>query len=106
MEEQLFRLNCLKADFKRWANSNEPSTWEIDVNGIGGRLTEFGNTTEPVVMLDCTESDGKWFLCVNTNDVNETGCYPLEDLSDETIYEIRRCVESWLARKDMGNLYI
>lgn len=103
---QLKILDCLRTDFKKWADSNEPSTWEINVNEIGGQLSAFSRVDEPVILLDCTESEGDWFLCVNTNDINNNDCYPIKDLSDETIYEIRKCVESWLVRKDMGNLYI
>jgi hypothetical protein len=32
---------------------------------------------------------------------SETSCYPLEDLTAEQIFEIRRLVESWLAKKDL-----
>lgn len=41
MEKQLNRLNGLRSDFMKWANSNEPSTWELDVNEIGGSLTGY-----------------------------------------------------------------
>ena len=101
MNAQLDVLNCLRADFKKWAVSNEPNTWELDVNKNGKKLSAFGKAEEPVILLDCTDSEGDWLLCVNTDDVNEIGCFPLEDLSDDTQYEIRRIVETWLARKDV-----
>ena len=101
MNAQLNVLNCLRADFKKWAVSNEPNTWELDVNKNGKKLSTFGKAEEPVILLDCTESEGDWFLCVNTDGVNEIGCFPLEDLSDDTQYEIRKIVETWLARKDI-----
>ena len=41
MKDQLFRLNGLRADFMKWADSNEPSTWEIEVNKIGGNITGY-----------------------------------------------------------------
>ena len=103
MNTQLDVLNCLRADFKRWAASNEPSTWELNVNKLDKNLSAFGREEEPVILLDCTKSEGDWFLCVNTNDVNVIGCFPLEDLSDDTQCEIRRIVESWLARKDIDS---
>ena len=103
MNTQLDVLNCLRADFKKWAVSNEPSTWELNVNKIDKNLSAFGRAEEPVILLDCTKSEGDWFLCVNTNDVNEIGCFPLEDLSDDTQYEVRKIVESWLAKKDIDS---
>ena len=42
MNTQLDVLNCLRADFKRWAVSNEPSTWELNVNKIDKNLSAFG----------------------------------------------------------------
>jgi hypothetical protein len=104
MENQIFRLNALRADFQRWADSNEPSTWEINLNKIGGNLSAFGKSYDPVILLDCTSGESNWFLCVNTNSVDEKGCYPIEDLSNESIYEIRRIVETWLVRKDIESL--
>jgi hypothetical protein len=101
--QQIEVLNCLRADFKRWAGSSEPSTWELNINEIGRNLMGFTKDDEPTVLLDCTESEGDWFLCVNTCNENEIGCYPLEELSDDTQYEIRRIVESWLARKDIDS---
>lgn len=101
MNTQLNVLNCLRADFKKWAVSNEPNTWELDVNKIGKKLSAFGKAEEPVILLDCNENEGDWFLCVNTCGVNEIGCYPLDDLSEDTKYEIRKIVETWLARKDI-----
>lgn len=102
MNDQLFRLNGLRADFMKWADSNEPNTWELDVNDIGGSLTGFTYDDDPTVLLACDKNGGHgWFLCVNKEiGGSETSCYPLEDLTDGQIYEIRRLVESWLARKD------
>ena len=102
MNDQLFRLNGLRADFMKWADSNEPSAWELDVNEIGGSLTGFTEDDEPVVLLACDKNGGHgWFLCVNTEiGGSETSCYPIENLTAEQVYEIRRLVESWLARKD------
>lgn len=99
MNEQLFRLNGLRADFMKWADSNEPSTWELDVNDIGGHITGFSYDDDPTVILDCNKNEGKWFLCVSGFD-SEGGCYPIEELTTEQVYEIRRLVETWLARKD------
>lgn len=98
----LLRLNGLRADFMKWADSNEPSTWELDVNEIGGSLTGFSPDDEPVVLLACGRNGGySWYLCVNEKiGGSEISCYPIESLTEEQIYEIRRLVESWLARKD------
>jgi hypothetical protein len=107
MNEQLFRLNCLRSDFKKWADSNEPSVWELDVNKISENITGYSCIDEPVILLDCTENtQGNWFLCINTNVENENGCYSIEDLPSEQIYDIRRIVESYLAKKDILNFYI
>lgn len=98
----LLRLNGLRADFMKWANSNEPSTWELDVNEIGGNLSDFTPDDEPVILLTCDRKGATgWFLCVN-GDIggSEITCYPLEDLTAEQVYEIRRLVEIWLAKKD------
>lgn len=102
MKRQLSVLNCLRSDFKKWADSNEPNSWELDLNEIGRNLTGFSPDDEPVILL----SDDKWFLCVNILDVNENGCYPIESLTDKQISEIRIIVESWLARKDLDNFFI
>lgn len=106
MKDQLFRLNGLRADFMKWADSNEPSTWEIEVNKIGGNITGYTPDDDPIILLDCTDSDGSWFLCVEGTDIN-SGCYPIELLSENQIYEIRRLIETWLARKDADffNIY-
>ena len=103
MNEQLFRLNGLKADFKKWADSNEPSTWEVDVNAIGGTITGFTPDDEPTVLLACDKNGGYgWFLCVNKElGGSEVSCYPIEELTKEQVYDIRRLVESWLAKKDL-----
>ena len=106
-KEQIVRFNRLIADFKRWADSNEPSTWELSINKIGGSINGFNRSDEPVVLLDCSESEGDWYLCLNTDNIeNEVGCYPIAEMTDDKIYEIRRIVESWLVKKDMGNLFI
>ena len=102
MKSQLTVLKCLRSDFKKWADSNEPNSWELGLNEIGRNLSGFSPDLEPVILLD----DDKWFLCVNTCDVNENGCYPIETLTNEQIYEIRSIVETWLARKDIDNLFI
>lgn len=98
----LLRLNGLRADFMKWADSNEPNTWELDVNEIGGSLTGFSPDDEPVVLLACGRDGGHgWYLCVNEEiGGSEISCFPIESLTDGQIYEIRRLVESWLARKD------
>lgn len=105
---QLIRLNSLREDFKKWADSNEPSTWELAINKMGGQITGYTREDEPIVLLDCSASKGDWYLCVNTNynDSEGIGCFPIAEFSDEKIYEIRRIVESWLVKKDMGNLYL
>ena len=103
--EQLFKLNSLRADFKKWADSNEPNTWELSINNVGGHIDGFNKEDDPIVLLDCSESKGDWYLCVNTDNI-ENGCYPIADMTDDKIYEIRRIVESWLVKKDMGNLFI
>lgn len=102
MKTQLTILNCLRSDFKKFADSNEPNSWELDINEIGRNITGFSPDDEPVILL----SDDKWFLCVNTDDVNENGCYPIESLSDKQIYEIRSIVETWLAKKDIDNFFM
>ena len=102
MNDQLLRLNGLRADFMKWADSNEPSTWELDVNEIGGRISGFDVDDEPVILLvnDYTGGFG-WYLCVNSEiGGSEISCYPIESMTAEHIYEIRRLVETWLARKD------
>lgn len=107
MSKQLERLNRLRPDFMKWADSNEPSMWELDVNKINGHIEGFTIDDDPVILLDCVESEGDWYLCVNENSNNvnsDVCCYPLEDMTDDRIYEIRRIVESWLVKKDMGNL--
>ena len=99
MENQLARLNLLREEFKKWADSNEPSTWELDVNEIGAHLSGYTYDDEPVILLDCVKTEGRWYICVNRSE-DEVGCCPLEDLTENQIYEIRRFVESWLANKD------
>lgn len=102
MENQLYRLNCLKSDFKKWADSKDPSTWEMSINEIGGNITGFCSDDDPIILLDYSDSNGRWFLCINKSiDEYENGCYPIEDLSKIQIFEIRRIVESWLVKKDI-----
>ena len=113
MKDQLNRLNSLRADFIKWADSNEPNTWELDINKIGGKIDGFDYNDNPVVLLVCSKSkndNGEWYLCVDvemdTNIESDFGCYPIANMSNDRIYEIRRIIESWLAKKDMGNLFI
>jgi hypothetical protein len=104
-KEQINKFNRLIPDFKRWGDSNEPNTWELDINKIGRTIDGFDRSDEPLVLLDCTESEGDWYLCVNTDNINEFSCYPIAEMTDYKIYEIRRIVESWLVKKDMGDLF-
>ena len=99
MENELTRLNNLRSDFIKYADSNEPSVWELDINEIGGSLPGYTYEDEPVILLDCVKTEGRWYICVNRTE-DEVGCCPLEDLTENQIYEIRRLVESWLANKD------
>lgn len=97
----LLRLNGLCADFMKWADSNEPSTWELDVNDIGGSLTGFTYDDDPTILLACDRNGGcGWFVCVNDRD-SDGRCYPIENLTAKQIFEIRRLVETWLAKKDL-----
>lgn len=98
MERQLNMLNTLRTDFIKWTDSNEPSTWELDINEIGGHMTGFSFEDDPTVILDCNKNEGRWFLSVGGFD-NEGECYPIEELTAEQISEIRILVETWLARK-------
>lgn len=100
----LLRLNGLIADFMKCADSNEPSTWELDVNDIGGSLTGFTYDDDPTILLACDKNGGcGWFLCANdcNSDGGDGRCYPIENLTAEQIFEIERLVESWLAKKDL-----
>lgn len=99
MEKQLNMLNALRTDFIKWADSNEPSTWELDINEIGGHITGFSFDDDPTVILDCNKNEGRWFLSVGGFD-NEGECHPIEELTAEQISEIRILVETWLTRKD------
>lgn len=99
MENELTRLNNLRSDFIKYADSNEPSVWELDINEVGGSLPGYSYEDEPVILLDCVKTEGRWFICTNRSE-DEKGCCPLEDLTENQIYEIRRFVESWLAKKD------
>ena len=38
MKTQLTILNCLRSDFKKFADSNEPNSWELDINEIGRKI--------------------------------------------------------------------
>lgn len=92
----------------KFADSFEPSTWEISLNEIKGQVNGFRREDEPVILLDCSEGEGKWFLCYNSiiEDYQEgvIGYYPLEELSEKQVYEIRRIVETWLAKKDVDSI--
>lgn len=123
MNTDMSILNHLKSDFMKYADSFEPSTWEISLNEIKGQVNGFRREDEPIILLDCSEGEENWFLCTNTiicsdsiiedyqkgeiiyNPLGVIRYYPLEELTDEQIYEIRRIVESWLVKKDMGNLF-
>lgn len=100
MKEQFFKLNCLRPDFMKWATNNEPSTYELDVNKINKQISGFNPDSNPTILLDCVKSDGYWYICTDNSDI-EGGCCPIETLSKEQVYEIRRIVESWLAKKDI-----
>jgi hypothetical protein len=103
MEKQLDKLNCFRKDFKKWACSNEPSTWELDVNKINGHIDGFIIDDDPIILLDCFKSEGDWYLCVNENNNSDVCCYPIEELTKEQVYDIRRIVETWLARKELDS---
>ena len=105
MEKQINILNCLRVDFKRWADSNEPSLYELDLNKINGGVSGFYTEDEPTVLLDCNKNEGEWFLSVNSTE-DETRCYPIATLTAEQVYDIRICVESWLVRKESSFLFI
>ena len=64
MEKDLYTLNCLREDFIKWADSNEPSVYELELNKIGGKLTGFDSVTEPTILLDCNKSKVKDFCCL------------------------------------------
>lgn len=122
MEKELYRLNCLRSDFMKCADSFEPNTWEISLNEIKGQVNGFRREEEPVILLDCSEGEGKWFLCSNSiicsdsiiedyqkgeiiyNPLGVIRYYPLEELSEKQVYEIRRIVETWLAKKDVDSI--
>lgn len=99
MENQLTRLNELRSDFINYAESNEPSTWELDINKIGGTLNGYSYEDEPVILLDCVKTDGRWYICANRSE-NEVGCCPIEDLTENQIYEIRILVGTWIAKQN------
>lgn len=100
LNKQLNRLNLLRSDFMKHADSNDPSVWELDVNEIGGKLSGIHPYDDPVILLDCSDkSDGSWFLCLNST-ISEIRCYPIETLTEEQISEIRKLVESFVVKKD------
>lgn len=102
-EDELLKLNGLKSEFVKWASNNEPSMWEIDINKIGGRLTGYKRDDEPIILLDFTDGYGEWYLCINTESLDiDTSCccFPIADLTEDQIHEIRILVESWLVKKD------
>ena len=99
MENQLTRLNELRSDFINYAESNEPSTWELDINKIGETLNGYSYEDEPVILLDCVKTDGRWYICSNRSE-NEVGCCPIEDLTESQIYEIRILVGTWIAKQN------
>jgi hypothetical protein len=98
MENQIFRLNALRTDFMKWAGSDGENKWKVRLNEIGGQLSAFGASTNPTVILDSNED--KWYLSVSDSN-NVVDCYPIEDLSLDQVHEIRRIIETWLARKDV-----
>lgn len=104
MNTDISILNHLKSDFMKFADNNEPSTYEMNLSEIGGCVCGFDPADDPTIMLD-NRHEGYWYVSVNISDPDEIGCYPLEELPDEQIYEIRRIVESWLVKKDMGKLF-
>ena len=122
MEKELYRLKCLRSDFMKYADSFEPNTWEISLNEIKGQVNGFRRDEEPVILLDCSEGEGKWFLCTNSiicsdsiiedyekgeiiyNPLGVIRYYPLEELSEKQVYEIRRIVETWLAKNDVDSI--
>lgn len=100
----MFRLNCLRSDFIKYAPSHKPNIYELRLNEIGGRLTAFGSSIHPVVILDTTKEDNGWFLQIGSKD--NTECYSFNDISKEQIYDIRKIIESWLARRDIDFFYM
>lgn len=105
MNYQLTRLNCLRRDFIKWAESNEPSIYELDVNKIGGSITGYSNDDEPIILLDCTKNSGEWYICKNSNidSIDSTmNTISVKFLQEEQIHDIRLIVESWLVKKDIN----
>ena len=99
MENQLARLNELRSDFIKYAESNDASTWELNINEIGGSLKGYTYEDEPVILLDCVKTDGRWYICVNRSE-DEVGCCPIEDLTESQIYEIRILVGTWITTQN------
>ena len=99
MENELTRINSLRSDFIKYADSNEPSTYELDVNSIGGQLKGYTYEDEPVILLDCVKTEGRWYICVNRSE-NEVGCCPIEDLTESQIYEIRILIGTWITTQN------
>ena len=105
IENQLEILNSLRSDFIKYADNNEPSFWELDINETGGSLTGFSYEDEPIILLDCVKNKGRWYICTNTSeDECCPECCPLEDLTENQIYEIKCIVESWLANKKANKI--
>lgn len=100
----MFRLNCLRSDFIKYAPSHKPNIYELRLNDIGGRLTAFGSSMNPVVILDTTKDNDGWILQIGSKD--NTECYSFNDISKEQIYDIRKIIESWLARRDIDFFYM
>ena len=101
MENELTRLNNLRSDFIKYADNNEPSFWELDINEIGGSITGFSYEDEPIILLDCVKNKGRWYICTN---ISQDECCPLEDLTENQICEIKCIVESWLANKKANKI--
>jgi hypothetical protein len=104
MNTDISILNHLKEDFMKFADSNEQSTYEMNLSEIGGCLCGFDPADDPTIMLD-NRHEGYWYVSINISVPYEIKWYPLEELPDEQIYEIRRIVETWLVKKDMGKLF-
>lgn len=103
--QQLSILNCLRADFKKWAHNIEPNKWSVTINEIGRCLTGIDPDRYPAISL--FEGDEVcWYICMTSGSEHEIKCYPLDDMTEMRVYEIRRLVESWLARKDLDNFFV
>lgn len=105
MKEQIFKLNCLRPDFMKWAVNNEKGKYELKLNKINGGITGFYPENDPTVLLDCTKSEGEWILFVNCDD-DKNRSYPIATLTADQIYDFRICVESWIVEKESSILFI